>query len=84
MKKQILLYATALTSIALMASPAFAQATVTPDSTQPSTTLPSDTSDTSADGDSGKEILVTGSRIRGPYKGADPVVTIRREDAVAN
>lgn len=83
MKKQILLVATALTSLTAMATPAFAQATVTPEATKPSTTLPADAANTD-DTDGGKEILVTGSRIRGPYKGADPVITIRREDAVAN
>ncbi|MDX5983957.1 TonB-dependent receptor domain-containing protein [Sphingomonas echinoides] len=80
MKSYGLLSATAIASAMLaIGAPAWAQ-TSTPAESASLSTSPTETDKS----DDSNDILVTGSHIRSIYKGADPVITIRREDAVAN
>lgn len=82
MKLRVLLSATALGSAVLFtAVPAFAQATLAPGDSASSV----DTDKASDKQDDGKDVVVTGTRIRNSaYKGADEVRVLTRQDAIEN
>lgn len=88
MKLRLLLSATALTSVTLLSAvPAFAQTTLTPSDTTAQKPKGDGTEATAANSDgttNDKDIVVTGSRIRGKFHGPDPVVSLTRQDAIEN